>query len=359
MEKPRANCMVQCSFGCLAWTANLVPAWGTVSEGHRTMASTNPSPLGDYLRARRALLKPEDVGLKSMNVRRVEGLRRDEVAQLAGISQEYYLRLEQGRDRQPSTQVIEALGRALRLDGAGLEYLRRLACVASGEFVFESEPEVADRIDEGVRVLLEQWTDTPAYVMDSNQDVVAVNDLATAMTGGGLRAGINLPLVVFSDEARQGFDDWEDTAARTVATLRFNSNPFDRRLQEIVGLLSVRDADFRRLWSRHDARPHHLGPVRQYMDGFGFVTLDCQTLLIPGGRGNVLVAFNALPGTVGEAALAALRSALVKTPFKNTDARGPFEASAARPQLEDASTTLGEPHPNPDSVAYSSLSPRA
>jgi len=103
------------------------------------MASMNPSPLGDYLRARRALLKPEDVGLKSMNVRRVEGLRRDEVAQLAGISQEYYLRLEQGRDRQPSTQVIEALGRALRLDGAGLEYLRRLARVASGEFIFESQ----------------------------------------------------------------------------------------------------------------------------------------------------------------------------------------------------------------------------
>ncbi|WP_164672125.1 helix-turn-helix domain-containing protein, partial [Pseudomonas viridiflava] len=79
------------------------------------------------LRARRALLKPEDVGLKSPNVRRVAGLRRDEVAQLAGISQEYYLRLEQGRDRQPSGQVIEALGRALQLDDGALEYLRRLA----------------------------------------------------------------------------------------------------------------------------------------------------------------------------------------------------------------------------------------
>ncbi|WP_412162815.1 helix-turn-helix transcriptional regulator [Curtobacterium flaccumfaciens] len=271
------------------------------------MSDTDPSPLGDYLRARRALLKPEDVGLKSLNVRRVAGLRRDEVAQLAGISQEYYLRLEQGRDRQPSGQVIEALGRALQLDDGALEYLRRLARIASGEHKHQTEPEMADRIEEGLRALLAQWTDTPAYIMDGNQDVIVVNELATAMTGGGLAEGVNLPLAVFTPEARLGFEDWDETAARTVATLRFNSDPFDRRLQEIVGLLSVRDADFRRLWARHDAHPHHLGPVRQFVAGFGFVTLDCQTLLVPGGRGHVLVAFNATPATEGETALNALR----------------------------------------------------
>ncbi len=222
------------------------------------------------------------------------------MAQLAGISQEYYLRLEQGRDRQPSGQVIEALGRALQLDDAALEYLRRLARIASGEHVHQTEPEMADRIEEGLRALLAQWTETPAYIMDGNQDVVVVNELASAMTGGGLAEGVNLPLAVFTPEARLGFEDWAETAARTVATLRFNSDPFDHRLQEIVGLLSVRDADFRRLWARHDAHPHHLGPVRQFVAGFGFVTLDCQTLLVPGDRGHVLVAFNAMPATEGE-----------------------------------------------------------
>lgn len=283
-----------------------MPAVRAGSLGTETIGMTTGSALGDHLRARRALLQPEDVGIVSLTRRRVPGLRRDEVARLAGISPEYYLRLEQGRDRQPSDQVLAALGRALRLDGPATEYLFRLVRLRSERQPARSQ-ETEQAVALGVRALVDQLSATPAYVMDANQDVVLVNDLATAMSGGGLVPGLNLPFAVFSDAARAAFDDWQETAERTVATLRYNSDPDDPRLREVVGVLSIRDAEFRRLWARHEARPHHVGPVRQYVDGHGFVTLTCQTLLVPGARGQVLVAFHADEGSPGAVALADLR----------------------------------------------------
>ncbi|OII06931.1 helix-turn-helix transcriptional regulator [Curtobacterium sp. MCBA15_008] len=285
------------------------------------MAATKPSPLGEYLRARRAILQPRDVGVVSLTARRVPGLRRDEVARLAGISQEYYLRLEQGRDRQPSEQVVTALGRALRLDPAGVEHMGRLAQMRHGDLPRRLPPELEAQLDAGLGVMLNQWTNTPTYIMDGNQDVVIVNPLASAMSGGGLASGVNIPLTVFSDAARAAFEDWEETAERTVATLRFNSDPEDVRLQEIVGTLSIRDPEFRRLWARHDARPHHIGEIRQYVDGHGFVSLQCQTLLVPGPRRHVLVAFHAAPGTPGNDALETLRAELARNESVREESR--------------------------------------
>jgi transcriptional regulator with XRE-family HTH domain len=268
--------------------------------------STTRTPLGEYLRARRALVQPTDVGIVSLTPRRVVGLRRDEVAQRAGISQEYYLRLEQGRDRQPSDQVLHALGRALRLDAAAVDHMRRIVRIQTGGLPGDAPPPPGPVLP-ALAALLDQWTGTPAYVMDGNQDVLVVNPLARAMTGGGLRPGVNLPLAVFSPFARSAMPDWPEAAERTAATLRYGSDPRDRRLQEIVGTLSVRDADFRRLWARHDARPYLNGSIDQEVHGHGRVTLRCQTLEVPGPRRHVLTAFHAAPGSPAAEALAALR----------------------------------------------------
>ncbi|OII06910.1 helix-turn-helix domain-containing protein [Curtobacterium sp. MCBA15_008] len=268
------------------------------------------SPLGDYLRARRALIQPEDVGLVTLKARRVVGLRRDEVATRAGISQEYYLRLEQGRDRQPSDQVLRALGRALLLDDDALEHMTRLTRLRGLQTRSSRTVPFSQPIDAGVRALLGAWDHTPGYVMDGNQDVLAANDLARAMAPGALEPGVNLPLLVFSDAARAADPNWRETAERTVATLRFGADPDDPRLREIVGQLSIRDADFRRLWARHDARPHYVGPVDHWIPPFGRVTLVCQTLLIPGQSGELLVLFHAAAGSVGERALASLGDGL-------------------------------------------------
>jgi len=270
---------------------------------------TTATPLGEYLRARRALVQPTDVGIVSLTPRRVAGLRRDEVAQRAGISQEYYLRLEQGRDRQPSDQVLHALGRALRLDPAAVDHMRRLVRIQTGD-VPSDVPAPPGPVMTALAGLLDQWTGTPAYIMDGNQDVLIVNPLARAMTGGGLRPGVNLPLAVFSPFARAAMEDWPEAAERTAATLRYGSDPRDRRLQEIVGTLSVRDADFRRLWARHDARPYLNGSIEQEVHGHGRVTLRCQTLEVPGPRRHVLTAFHAPAGSPGATALEALRDDL-------------------------------------------------
>lgn len=265
------------------------------------------TPLGEYLRARRALVQPQDVGIVSSTPRRVVGLRRDEVARRAGISQEYYLRLEQGRDRQPSDQVLHALGRALRLDQDAVDHMDRLVRIQTGEARGDDRA-IPPRVMETLGGLLDQWTGTPAYIMDGNQDVLVVNPLARAMTGGGLVPGVNLPLAVFSPVGRALMHDWPEAAERTAATLRYGSDPRDRRLQEIVGLLSVRDAEFRRLWARHDARPYLNGALEQEVHGQGRVTLTCQTLEVPGPQRFVLTAFHAAPGTDGARALAALRN---------------------------------------------------
>jgi transcriptional regulator with XRE-family HTH domain len=271
------------------------------------------TPLGEYLRARRALVQPQDVGIVSSTPRRVVGLRRDEVARRAGISQEYYLRLEQGRDRQPSDQVLHALGRALRLDQDAVDHMDRLVRIQTGEARSDDHTTPA-RVMDTLSGLLDQWTGTPAYIMDGNQDVLVVNPLARAMTGGGLTPGVNLPLAVFSPFGRAVMEDWPDAAARTAATLRYGSDPRDRRLQEIIGTLSVRDPDFRRLWARHDARPYLNGSIDQDVHGHGRVTLTCQTLEVPGPQRYVLTAFHAADGTDGARALAALRDEVTTAP---------------------------------------------
>jgi len=238
--------------------------------------------LAEYLRARRGSLTPEDVGYPRDSNRRVQGLRREEVAQLAGISLEYYVRLEQGRDHQISEQVLSSLSRALRLDENGRTYFYRLALPSPRSAVGSSQQR---RVSETVLQLLEQWSGTPAYLFDRNQDIIVANDLAAALSPGYVVPGNNLALMLFdADGAMRASTHWRATARASVAALRFSGDPDDPRLQEIVGTLSVRDQEFRRMWASHEVHPLVGGVSSNYVEGFGPIDLRWQILDVPDGN---------------------------------------------------------------------------
>jgi transcriptional regulator with XRE-family HTH domain len=217
--------------------------------------------IGEYLRARRELVRPEDIGLPDGGRRRVPGLRREEVAMLAGVSADYYVRLEQGRDQHPSEQVIEALGRALQLDEDGVAHLRRLGAPAARR---RRPPRRPERVPAGILELLDSLETTPAYVYGRYLDVLAANPLATALVPY-YRPGVNLVRAAFLDPMIDETHGDRDLATKTaVAALRALTGPEvdDPQLEELVGELSVRSERFRRLWARHDVRPKRSGRTK-------------------------------------------------------------------------------------------------
>lgn len=172
--------------------------------------------IGEYLRARRELVRPEDVGIPQLGSRRrVPGLRREEVAMLAGVSSDYYVRLEQGRDQHPSQQVLDALARALQLDDDAAAHLNRLANPPSRRRRMNARPE---KVPAGILQLIESWSQTPAYVQGRYMDVLAVNPLATALAPYYIR-GENLVRAAFP-RVRDMYRDWEQITETTVAGLR-------------------------------------------------------------------------------------------------------------------------------------------
>jgi transcriptional regulator with XRE-family HTH domain len=285
------------------------------------------SLLAEYLRARRDLVQPEDVGLPREPGRRVAGLRREEVARLAGISPEYYLRLEQGRDHQPSDQVLSALARALLLDDDGRSHLLRLARPALRA---RERSQVARQAPPGpgVLALLDQWSHTAAYVADRNHDVYAANDLARAMAPGYFEPGVNLLTAVFTSAPREPDDVWRPTAETLIASLRYHGDPYSRRLQQIVGGLAVTDREFRAMWSRHDARPQVAGASPTFVDPVGWVEFRWQTLEIPGDAGYFLTAFYAEPGSRAELANDLLRDRVQARASESDLAEGGREGAA-------------------------------
>ncbi|MFD1714449.1 helix-turn-helix domain-containing protein [Amnibacterium flavum] len=285
--------------------------------------ATGRTPLAEFLRARRELLQPEDVGIERDEPRRVPGLRREEVAALAGISAEYYLRLEQGRDHQPSEQVLSALGRALLLDETSQVYLHRLAHPVRAARPVRTRRGVGD----GVLRLLEQWSHTPAYVSDRNQDVLAVNPPAAELAPGYLVPGNNLLLATFRERAAAGRKDlWTSSTLDMLAALRFHADPADPRFQEIVGSLSVGDREFRRMWALHDARPQTTGTIASLVDGFGWIEFRWQTLEIPGVSGQFLTTFFGDPGSEAATVVQALA---VRTRGRRTRTLDEAQASLA------------------------------
>jgi hypothetical protein len=261
--------------------------------------------LGDYLRARREHVRPEDVGLVPGGRRRVPGLRRDELAMLAGISTDYYLRLEQGRNQTPSPQVLDALAAVLQLDADSTAYLHDLA-TADAQRRPTRRP---DRVPTGTLQFLEALA-MPAFVHDKRLTVLAANPFATALCPS-YRVGVNLLRAVFLDPAEHELRrDWDRAATEAVAGIRAVSASAldDPELGSLVGELSVKSDTFRRLWARHDVRKRAGGTSLLQHPEVGPLELRHEKLTVAGTDGQTLVAYHAEPGTTSAEALALLGS---------------------------------------------------
>lgn len=212
---------------------------------------SNTNRLGEYLHARRDLIAPEQAGIPAGARRRVPGLRREEVAMLAGISPDYYLRLERGRDHNPSPQVLEAIARVLRLDPVEAEYLRGLAAPRPQARRRSRVQRVPARLHHLLAAI-----DVPAFVEGTYFDVLASNELAQALSPR-LRPGENRLRSLLLDPEEQRFQqDWEGSVAGFVAALRNNigEDTTHPRAVELVGELSLASGRFRELWARHDVK---------------------------------------------------------------------------------------------------------
>lgn len=260
--------------------------------------------LGDYLRARRGQVRPEDVGLVPGARRRVQGLRREELATLAGISSDYYLRLEQGRDKNPSAQILDALARALQLDVKATEHLHRLA-IASGSHRDHAYVEtVADGVDE----LIEQFA-MPAIVASRCLDVLAANSIARALSPG-LTPGENfLRWRLLEPAARDFYVDWDEATDVAVSGLReaAASDPTDPRLRSVIDELSAASERFRELWARADVG-YRVGVMHMHHPKVGDLYLQRNRFNIPHSGGQHLLIYRAEPGSQSAAALDALRT---------------------------------------------------
>jgi transcriptional regulator with XRE-family HTH domain len=265
----------------------------------------NDNRLGEFLRARREVARPEDFGLPEPARRRTPGLRREEVALLAGVSADYYVRLEQGRDKHPSDQVIEALARVYTLNDEGVAHLRELARPAARPRRRSRQPE---RVSPGLLRLLDLWPDTPALVVGRHLDVLANNRLAAALNHCSVK-GQNMVRVTFLEPyTRRVYADWPRVAAETVASLRASAGTDldDPRLTDLVGELSLKSDDFRRLWARHDVAAKTAGTKRFAHPMVGDLTLSFETFTVNGAPGQQLIVYHAPPDTPSAQALTLL-----------------------------------------------------
>jgi transcriptional regulator with XRE-family HTH domain len=282
--------------------------------------------IGAYLRARRELVRPEDVGLPEGNTRRrVPGLRRSEVAMLAGVSAEYYMRLEQGRDQHPSPPVLDALARALALDEDATAHLHRLAAPRSRRQPPRSRLE---RVAPAIAQLIDSWDTTPAYVQGRYLDILAVNSLAAAMAPF-YALGTNLLRAAFLDaRVRDMLPGWEQTTESMVAGLRATIGPDtdDLRLNELVGELSVRSTRFRSLWARHDARPKPPGPTIMNHPQVGRLELRYHRFLIPSAEGQEIIVYHADRGSRTAESLALLASMNAEQPVPRNSSNNHVES---------------------------------
>jgi transcriptional regulator with XRE-family HTH domain len=317
------------------------------------------SELGDFLKSRRAALRPEEVGITPHPTRRrVTGLRREELATLANVSITHYTRLEQGRASNASDGLLEAIARTLRLTEDETGHLKALARPAAASS--RSAPHRVTHASASARQLLAAMTEVPALVMDRCTDVLAWNPLGHALLAGHLApegpgtpaTRPNLTRMLFLDEKyRELYTDWHDQAQLAVAALRLvaGRHPDDRSLAELVGQLTMNCDEFAALWARHPVRTCTSGVKQLRHPLVGTMELSFENLVIPGTSGQRLIAYTAEPGSPSEAALRLLGSATAPV----TQGQRTVGVEAAAVSVTDFSTASSATAPS-SSVRWAS-----
>ncbi|PUB24877.1 helix-turn-helix protein [Promicromonospora sp. AC04] len=271
----------------------------------------------EFLTTRRARLTPGQVGLPDFGGRRrVPGLRREEVALVAGMSVEYYVRLERGNATGVSEAVLEGISRALKLDDAERSHLYDLVRAANkGAHPRRRRPRArTQQVRPGVQQLLDAMDNVPALVQNGRLDIIAVNTLGRAVFSQMFEQPQQTPnfiRYVFLDPRAQDFyRDWDDAAQQTVALLRTEAGrtPHDRVLSDLVGELSTRSDAFRTLWASHDVREHRTGIKIIHHPVVGDLDLSYEAMNLTSDRGLLLLAYTAEPGSPSRDALTMLSS---------------------------------------------------
>jgi transcriptional regulator with XRE-family HTH domain len=262
------------------------------------------SALAQFLRARRSLVQTTDVGLPASGRRRVAGLRREEVAMLAGISTDYYVRLEQGREEHPSDQVLDAIGRALQLDDDAVAYMRNLMRHKTAD----SRGERLHQLHPAIGTLIDSWPLTAACVIDPGMTVVVANQLAVALSPHFV-VGVNTLRELFLDaNSPELYRDWKMMTAWAVRLTRasYGQRP-DPALVGLVDELIEHSPRFRQLWARHDVRHKVAGGLAINHPQVGTLELHYQHMVLP-ATGHVLATYWADAGSAAEAGLRRLAS---------------------------------------------------
>lgn len=264
--------------------------------------SQQNNELGRYLRARRAMVTPQDVGLPPTPRRRVGGLRREEVAEIVGLSTDYYVRLEQGRAQHPSAEVLAALCRALLLGPAERVHLLNLAQTPGRPSQVSPEHRHRNALRSSLRHAVAGIHDAPAMILNGRSDVLAWNDLATALIADFPKipaAQRNMAWQIFlNPRAPEIHPDWNDAARTTVGILRMAAgrDPRDTALKHLIGELSVGNQTFAKLWATQHVHEKTHGPKKFHNKIIGEISLDYETFHIPASDDHqMLVIYTAAP----------------------------------------------------------------
>jgi len=272
----------------------------------------NRNDLREFLRSRRAKITPEQAGLPNNGRRRVPGLRREEVAMLAGVSVDYYNRLERGAVSGASDSVLSAICRALHLDDAEAAHLVSLSRVTVP--LQPTRRGAQPRVRSSIQHLLDSMTGAPAIVQNGRLDILAANALGRALYSGTLAPTghpANHARFIFLDPAATGFyGSWDRAVSDTVAMLRAEAgrNPFDPELSKLVGELATRSDTFRTQWAAHNVRQHLTGTKTFIHPVVGTLTLAYDALDVAGSPGLTMIAYTAEPGSASAEALNLLAS---------------------------------------------------
>jgi transcriptional regulator with XRE-family HTH domain len=258
----------------------------------------------EFLASRRAKLTPEMAGLTLFGGRRrVPGLRREEVAMLAGVSVDYYTKLERGNLAGTSESVLDAIARALKLDEAERDHLYNLARAAIPSGRSQRRPLQSGSVRPTLQFMLDSITGSPAFIGNHQMDIVAANQLGYAlyseMYRGSARPANHSRFIFLDPRARDFYPNWELAANTNVAILRTQSgrNPFDKRLADLVGELSVRSEEFRTRWAAHNVRRHYAGTKVFRHPVVGELELAYEAMELAEDPGFTLTVYPAVPGS--------------------------------------------------------------